>query len=75
MLRRVLTPFLVAAIYILSSGPVLGIAFRMREATHWDGFYWVIWVYYPLLLRGHNGLVSKYIDWWVTSVFDTVGPG
>jgi hypothetical protein len=59
--------------YVLSSGPVLATAFLLRETTKWDGFYGVLYVYYPLLAGGH-GPVSAYIEWWV-KLFGTVGPG
>ncbi len=62
-------------LYVLSSGPMLGIAFRLREATGWNAFYAVIWLYYPLLLLGHGNPIDAYIDWWVVHVFHTVGPG
>jgi hypothetical protein len=62
-------------IYVLSSGPVLGIAFYLREATNRDGFYAVMWLYYPLLMLEHGNPIDSYIEWWVVSVFHTVGPG
>lgn len=61
--------------YVLSSGPVLAIGFRLREATGWDGFYVVMLLYYPLLAFGRDNPISTYIEWWVVDVFDTVGPG
>lgn len=63
-------------LYVLSSGPVLGAAFWLREATHNDAFYAVLWLYYPLLITlGHLGPLGWYIEWWVVDVFHTVGPG
>lgn len=62
-------------VYVLSSGPVLGLAFWLREATGWDGFYAVLWLYYPLLALGHGSPLMKYVEWWVVDVFHTVGPG
>ena len=62
-------------LYVLSSGPVLAIAFRLREATGWDGFYGAMLVYYPLLALGHDSPMMAYIEWWVVDVFHTVGPG
>lgn len=62
-------------LYVLSSGPVLGLAFRLREATGWDGFYAAMFLYYPVLVFGLNNPIGKYIEWWVVSVFRTVGPG
>ena len=62
-------------LYVLSSGPVLGTAFWLREATGWDGFYAAMIIYYPLLTMGHSNPISTYIEWWVVDVFGTVGPG
>jgi hypothetical protein len=62
-------------LYVLSSGPMLGLAFRLREATGWDGFYLVMWLYYPLIAFGHGNPIDSYIEWWVVDVFRTVGPG
>lgn len=61
-------------VYVLSSGPVMATAFLLREATGWDGFYLVMWIYYPLLLAGHDNLIINYIEWWVEQ-FGAVGPG
>jgi hypothetical protein len=60
--------------YIPSSGPVLASAFWLREATGWDGFYWVMFIYLPLLALGHDNPIDDYIEWWV-EFFGTVGPG
>ncbi|MBA2114821.1 hypothetical protein HOV93_19880 [Planctomycetes bacterium FF15] len=65
----------VPAVYVLSSGPVIGLAFWLREATGWDGFYHVMWFYLPILMLGHENPLAYYIEWWVIEVFDTVGPG
>lgn len=62
-------------LYVLSSGPVLGAAFWLRETTHIDAFYAVIWLYYPLLFLGRFEPLMHYIEWWVVDVFHTVGPG
>jgi len=62
-------------IYILSSGPVLAICFWLRESTGWDEFYLAMWLYYPILILGHDNPLAYYIEWWVVDVFDTVGPG
>ena len=75
LLRWLITPVLVVALYVLSNGPVLGVAFRLRESTHSDSFYAVMWLYYPLLIGGHDSPIMRYIEWWVVDVFDTVGPG
>lgn len=64
---------LAALAYMFSSGPVLAVAFWLREATGWDGFYAAMWLYYPLLVR-RTEPVDAYITWWV-NLFDTVGPG
>jgi hypothetical protein len=70
LLAAILLPFA----YVLSSGPVLATAFWLREATHWDGFYATMWLYYPLLLFGPDSLIASYIEWW-SKLFGTVGPG
>ena len=61
--------------YLLSSGPVIGLGFWLREATKWDAWYGVMWLYYPLFVVGTPYPLGAYIDWWVVDVFDTVGPG
>ncbi len=61
-------------VYLLSSGPVLAAAFWLREATDWDGFYAIMFIYYPLLALGHGNPIDAYIEWWV-HLFGTVGPG
>jgi hypothetical protein len=66
---------MLAVVYVLSSGPVLGLAFWLRETTHDDRWYHLIWVYYPLLVWGHFHPLDWYIEWWVVDVFRTVGPG
>ena len=63
-----------ALAYMWSSGPVLAASFWLRESTHWDGFYAVMWVYYPLLAPGHHHSIDAYISWWCW-LFGTVGPG
>lgn len=65
---------LVLAGYVLSSGPVLATAFWLREATGWNVFYAVMWIYYPLIAMGHDNPIDAYIEWWVRA-FGTVGPG
>ncbi|WDI42329.1 hypothetical protein [Bremerella sp. P1] len=62
-------------LYVLSSGPVIGLAFWLRESTGWDGFYLVMWLYYPIIILGHDHPLMYYIEWWVVDVFHTVGPG
>jgi hypothetical protein len=64
----------VGVVYALSSGPVIAAGFWLREATDWDGFYAVMWLYAPLLICGTGGPMGAYIEWWV-ELFGTVGPG
>lgn len=61
--------------YILSSGPMIGLGCWLREATGWDQFYLVFYLYYPMFLLGRDSIPEMYIEWWVVSVFQTVGPG
>lgn len=65
------------ALYVLSSGPILALAFWLREQTGRDQFYAVMWLYAPLFKLGafRSGPLAKYIEWWVVDVFRTVGPG
>jgi hypothetical protein len=73
-IARYFTVILVCALaYVLSSGPVLAAAFWLRESTHWDGFYAVMWVYYPLLAIPQR-LLWAYIGWWCW-LFGAVPPG
>ncbi len=65
---------MIPVMYLLSSGPVLATAFWLREATGWDGFYAVMFLYLPLFALGHDNPLGAYIEWWV-ELFDTVGPG
>ncbi|MCG8448506.1 MAG: hypothetical protein MI725_02865 [Pirellulales bacterium] len=62
-------------LYVLSSGPVIGMAFKLREATGWEWCYGVLFIYYPLFLFGPDSFLIAYIEWWVVDVFQTVGPG
>lgn len=62
-------------LYLLSSGPVIGLAFWLRNATGWDGFYYIVLLYYPLIRLDHLNVISQYIQWWIEDVFRTVGPG
>ena len=72
-----LFPALVALVltYVLSSGPVVGLAFWLRETTGYDEFYVVVWLYYPLFAIRRFVPFMWYIEWWVVEVFHTVGPG
>jgi hypothetical protein len=78
--RRWRVSFPIAAIllpivYALSSGPVLATAFWLRQATRWEGFYAMMWLYYPLLrFGGPDSVFANYIEWWC-ELFHTVGPG
>lgn len=72
--RRLWFALAALPVYYLSSGPVLAVAFTLREALHNDHFYAVMWLYYPLL-RCPRWLLDGYISWWVVDVFGTVGPG
>lgn len=67
--------FVVPAVYWLSSGPVLGLAFWLRESTGWDGWYGALFLYWPVLGPSPESLMGRYIEWWVVEVFHTVGPG
>lgn len=62
-------------LYVLSSGPVLGLAFWLRESTGWDGWYTALFLYWPVLGPAPDSLLGRYIEWWVVEVFHTVGPG
>jgi hypothetical protein len=73
--RWALRTTVVVVLYVLSSGPAIGLGFWLREWTDEDAFYLVIWPYAPLLLLGHHNPVAWYIEWWVVDVFHTVGPG
>jgi hypothetical protein len=74
--RANLAGMLIAGVglYLISSGPVLAISFWLREATGWDGFYYTMWIYFPILWPGHDSLAKTYIEWWVR-LLGTVGPG
>ena len=70
-----ITAFSSALFYVLSSGPILATAFRLRESTHWDGLYSVMALYYPLLIK--HPLTCPfcvYIEWWCW-LLGAVGPG
>jgi hypothetical protein len=61
-------------IYVLSSGPMLACAFWLRERTGRDEFYFVMWLYLPLLILDPADMFRAYIEWWV-KLLGTVGPG
>ena len=54
-------------VYVLSSGPVLASAFWLREATGWDAFYAVMYLYIPLFYLGHDSPIGAYIESEVTA--------
>ena len=60
--------------YVPSSGPVLAIAFWLRDQTGWDGFYAVMWLYYPVLVFVHGTPLEAYLLWWV-KLLGTSFPG
>ena len=60
-------------LYLLSSGPVMAVAFWLREATGWEGFYAILWFYYPIIMAPGRPF-DLYIEWWVR-LLGTVGPG
>lgn len=61
--------------YALSSGPVMALAFKLRDATHHDEFYAVMWLYIPLLmLRPFAYFCDPYLGWWC-HLFGTTPPG
>ena len=63
------------AIYVISSGPVLAIGCWLRDATDWDGFYAVFYLYLPILYPlGDVDLFESYLMWWM-KLFDTMPPG
>jgi hypothetical protein len=66
---------MILVLYVLSSGPVLGLGFWLRDVTNNDMFYAVMWLYFPLLAFGRFEPLMYYIEWWVVDVFQTVGPG
>ncbi len=65
---------LTAIAYVLSSGPMLALAFKLREWTGRDEFYLAMWVYLPLIVGGHGTVFGAYIDWWC-GLLKAVGPG
>ncbi|HCS50689.1 hypothetical protein [Rubinisphaera sp.] len=68
----------VVAVYAISSGPVMGIGFWLRETTGHNEFYAVMLPYYPLFALKLTPLgfaFEWYVEWWVCDVFQTVGPG
>jgi hypothetical protein len=61
--------------YLLSSGPVMAIAFWLRDRTDWDGFYSITWIYYPLLVGFPLAYPFQlYLEWWCR-LFGTMPPG
>lgn len=66
---------IVPIVYLLSSGPVIALSFWLRETLGWDGFYYSMYLYYPLFFLGRDSFFYTYLEWWVVDVFRTVGPG
>jgi hypothetical protein len=60
--------------YLLSSGPVLALAFKLREWTGRDEFYLAIGIYLPLIVGGQRTVFGVYIEWWCR-LLSAVGPG
>ena len=60
------------AIYILTSGPIIATAFRLRELTGRNGYYDVIYAYVPLMALGGQPF-QAIIRWWLT-MFRVVDP-
>jgi len=61
-------------LYVLSSGPVLTSAFRLREVTHSDLWYMALWIYVPMFWALPRSVWDPYLTWWC-HVTGTVGPG
>lgn len=66
-------------IYLLSTGPVIGLSFWLREYCHDDRFYLTLYIYWPLFMIERESslgtVLDWYVSWWVGDVFGTVGPG
>jgi hypothetical protein len=65
---------LLTVVYLLSSGPLLALALKLREWTGRDEFYLAVWGYLPLFLMGHDTPFDAYVSWWC-DLFNAVGPG
>lgn len=73
---------LVPVLYVLSSGPILATACRLRERTLHDEFDAAFWLYLPLLYGGQalgrehplSHCVGTYLEWWF-HLLGAVGPG
>jgi hypothetical protein len=62
-------------VYAISSGPIMAIGCRLRDATGWDGFYAVFYLYLPILYPlGDVDLFESYLMWWM-ELFGTTPPG
>lgn len=57
--------------YVASSGPVIALAFKLRDITDWNGFYATMWLYYPLIWLQW---IVAYINWWL-DLLGTAWPG
>lgn len=61
-------------VYILSAGPVLAAGCWLRDATGWEGFYAVFFLYLPLYPLADVDFFEAYLMWWM-KLFDTMPPG
>ena len=62
-------------LYVLSAGPVIALGCWLRDTTHWEAFYIVFYLYYPVLFTGwDNDLFEAYLMWWM-HLFGTTPPG
>jgi hypothetical protein len=60
--------------YILSAGPVIALGCWLRDATEWNGFYAVFFLYLPLAPLADIDLCEAYLMWWM-KLFGTMPPG
>lgn len=57
-------------VYVLSSGPMIGLAYWLGVVTHNGSWYAIVWIYYPLLLwESDANPVMWYVEWWVFDFF------
>jgi hypothetical protein len=61
-------------LYIFSAGPVIALGCWLRDATDWDGFYAVFFLYLPLIPLADIDLCEAYLMWWMR-LFGTMPPG
>lgn len=68
--------------YVLSIGPLGGMAFWLEEKTEWSGHfvgsleivYWPLAVEWPFVEAAKQKLLSSYVEWWVVEVFQSQVP-